>query len=237
VATRALETDHPLLRRRPEKRVLLLTVSGERGLCGAFNANVIRRSLEFLRERSSQQLEVISLGRKARDAMRKQRWKIVAEYVDITTHADPARAAEIAKKITEAYNAEEIDAVYVIFNEFKSVLTQILTVQKLLPFDPDPKLAGLDSEADASPPVDYIYEEPAPQIFSHLLPRYVEAQIFRALAESAASEHAARMTAMDSATNNAGELIDKLTLYMNKVRQAAITKEIIEVVSGAASAS
>jgi F-type H+-transporting ATPase subunit gamma len=237
VAIRSQETDHPLLRRRPEQRVLLLTVSGERGLAGAFNANVIRRSIEFLRERPSQQLEVMSLGRKARDAMRKQRWKIVAEYVDITTRADPASAAEISKKITEAYNAEEIDAVYIIFNEFKSVLTQILTVQKLRPFEPDPKLAGLDSDADAGPPVDYIYEQPAPELFARLLPRYVEAQIFRALAESAASEHAARMTAMDAATNNAGELIDKLTLYMNKVRQAAITKEIIEVVSGAASAA
>ncbi len=122
-----------------------------------------------------------------------------------------------------------------IFNEFKSVLAQNLTLQKLLPFEPDPKLAGLD-EAEAANTVDYIYEPSPAELFARLLPRYVEAQIFRAMAESAASEHAARMTAMDAATNNAGDLIDKLTLYMNKVRQAAITKEIIEVVSGAASA-
>jgi len=235
-AMRALETAHPLLQRRPENRVLVLVVSGERGLCGAFNANVIRRAIEFLRERQQQKLEVMSLGRKARDAMRKQRWEIVAEYVEITTKAEPARAAEIAHKVTGLYSGEEVDAVYVVFNEFKSVLSQNLTLQKLLPIEPDPSLAGLDDEVGRTNPVDYIYEQPPSEFFARLLPRYVEAQIFRALAESAASEHAARMTAMDSATNNAGELIDKLTLYMNKVRQAAITKEIIEVVSGAASA-
>lgn len=236
VAIRAQENAHPLLRRRPENRVLLLVVSGERGLAGAFNSNVIRRTIEFLREHSKQNLEVMSLGRKARDAMRKQRWKIIAEYVDITTKAEPSKAAEIAHRVTELYNGEEVDAVYVVFNEFKSVLAQNLTLQKLLPIEPDATLAGIGDEKDQANTVDYIYEEPPSELFARLLPRYIEAQIFRALAESAASEHAARMTAMDSATNNAGELIDKLTLYMNKVRQAAITKEIIEVVSGAASA-
>jgi F-type H+-transporting ATPase subunit gamma len=233
-ALRTPESDHPLLRRRPEERVLLLVVSGERGLCGAFNSNVMRRAIEFLRERPAQKLEVMSLGRKARDAMRKQRWEIIAEYVDITTKADPARAAEIAHKLTELYNAEEVDAIYIVFNEFKTVLSQTLTLQKVLPFEADPADAG--ELGDGGTAVDYLYEEPPAELFARLLPRYVQAQVFRALAESAASEHAARMTAMDSATNNAGELIDKLTLYMNKVRQAAITKEIIEVVSGAASA-
>jgi F-type H+-transporting ATPase subunit gamma len=236
-AMRTAEIDHPLLRRRPEERILLLVVSGERGLAGAFNANVIRRSVEFLREHSSKKLEVMSLGRKARDAMRKQRWKVIAEYVDITTRAEPARAAELARKVTDLYIADEVDAVYIVFNEFKTVLAQVLTLQKLLPIDPDPSLAGEGAEGAAgTTPVDYVFEQPPSELFSRLLPRYVEAQIFRALAESSASEHAARMTAMDSATNNAGDLIDKLTLYMNKVRQAAITKEIIEVVSGAASA-
>jgi F-type H+-transporting ATPase subunit gamma len=236
-AMRTPETDHPLLHRRPEERILLLAVSGERGLAGAFNANIIRRSVEFLRERQSKKLEVMSLGRKARDAMRKQRWKIIGEYVDITTRAEPERAAEIAKKVIELYVADEVDAVYIVFNEFKTVLSQIVTLQKLLPIDPDPRQAGEGAEgADGATPVDYLFEQPPPELFSRLLPRYVEAQIFRAMAESSASEHAARMTAMDSATNNAGDLIDKLTLYMNKVRQAAITKEIIEVVSGAASA-
>jgi F-type H+-transporting ATPase subunit gamma len=236
-AMRTPESDHPLLRRRPEERVLLLVVSGERGLCGAFNSNVMRRAIEFLRERPKQKLEVMSLGRKARDAMRKQRWEIVAEYVDITTKAEPARAAEIAHKLTELYNGEQVDAVYIVFNEFKSVLAQNLTLQKVLPFEADPAEAGEGAElAEGGTAVDYLYEETPAELFARLLPRYVQAQVFRAMAESAASEHAARMTAMDSATNNAGELIDKLTLYMNKVRQAAITKEIIEVVSGAASA-
>ena len=236
-AMRAGGTVHPLLKRRPEERVLLLVVSGERGLCGAFNSNVMRRAIEFLRERPAQKLQVMSLGRKARDAMRKQRWEVMAEYVDITTRAEPARAAEIANRVTALYDGGEVDAVYIVFNEFKSVLAQNLTLQKLLPFEPDPALAGEGAElADGATPVDYLYEQPAAELFARLLPRYVQAQVFRALAESSASEHAARMTAMDSATNNAGELIDKLTLYMNKVRQAAITKEIIEVVSGAASA-
>jgi F-type H+-transporting ATPase subunit gamma len=236
-AMRTPEMVHPLLRRRPEERVLLLTVSGERGLAGAFNSNIIRRTIEFFREQRAQKLQVMSLGRKARDAMRKQRWEIIGEYVDITTRAEPARAAEIAHKLAELYIAEEVDAIYIVFNEFKSVLTQNVTLQKLLPIEPDLALAGQGTElAEGETAVDYLYEQPPAELFGRLLPRYIESQLFRALAESAASEHAARMTAMDSATNNAGELIDKLTLYMNKVRQAAITKEIIEVVSGAASA-
>jgi len=227
---RAPENAHPLLVRRPEQRVLLLVVSGERGLAGAFNANVIRRTIEFLKSRESQTLTVFAIGRKSRDALRKQRWKVAAEYVDITTRADRAHAGEIARKAIALYEADEIDAIYVVFNEFKSVLAQTLTVEKILPIEPE------------TPPtpdeiaVEYLYEQPRAELFARLVPRYVEMQLFRALAESAASEHAARMTAMDSATNNAKELIDQLTLYMNKVRQAAITKEIIEVVSGAASA-
>ena len=247
---RVPEMAHPLLQRRPEKKVLVLVVSGERGLAGAFNANVIRRTIEFLRGRPQQEVEIISLGRKSRDAMRKQPWKVLAEYVDITTKADAASAAEIAQRVSAIYESGEVDAVYIIFNEFKSVLAQTLTVEKLLPIEPEAvaasaqlppdKAAGGKSPEAETPegqaPMDYIYEQPPAEIFGRLLPRYVEVQIFRALAESAASEHAARMTAMDSATNNAGDLIDQLTLYMNKVRQAAITKEIIEVVSGAASA-
>src|SRR5579862_2939450 len=232
VALRVPESVHPLLCRRPEERVLLIVVSGERGLCGAFNANVIRRALEFLRGRPQQTTEVVALGRKSRDALRKQPWKIVAEHVDITTRAEFNRAAEIAHDVTELYDKGEVDAVYVVFNEFKSVMTQTLTLQKLLPIDAPPPGA----EAAEGVAVDYLYEQPAPELLARLLPRFVEVQLYRALAESAASEHAARMTAMDSATNNASDLIDQLTLYMNKVRQAAITKEIIEVVSGAASA-
>ena len=238
VALRVPQSTHPLLQRREEKRILLLTVSGERGLCGAFNANVIRRTLEFLREHSAQNPSLIVLGRKIRDAMRKQRWKIIAEHVDVTARPSLGAAGEITKDVISLYESGEIDAVYIVFNEFKSVLAQILRLEKLLPIEPDRALAGEDSEEKSKEaPIDYLYEQPPGEILGHLLPRYVQVQIFRALAESAAAEHAARMTAMDSATNNAGELIDKLTLYMNKVRQAAITKEIIEVVSGAASAA
>jgi F-type H+-transporting ATPase subunit gamma len=232
LTARAPEGAHPLLRRRPEEKILLLVISGERGLCGAFNANVIRRSIEFLRTRTTQAVSLITLGRKGRDALRKQRWQIIAEYVDITSRADRPQAAEIARKVASLYEAGETDAVYLIFNEFKSVLAQNLIVEKLLPVAPE---QTPESEIQQEP-VEYLYEQPRGQILERLLPAYVEMQVFRALAESAAAEHAARMTAMDSATNNAAELIDKLTLYMNKVRQAAITKEIIEVVSGAASA-
>jgi F-type H+-transporting ATPase subunit gamma len=237
VALRVPQSTHTLLERREEKRILLLTVSGERGLCGAFNANVIRRTLEFLREHSAQNPSLIVLGRKIRDAMRKQRWKIIGEHVDVTARPDLRAAGEITKEVISLYENDEIDAAYIVFNEFKSVLAQILRLEKLLPIEPERALAGEESqEKSEETPIDYLYEQPPGEILGHLLPRYVQVQIFRALAESAASEHAARMTAMDSATNNAGELIDKLTLYMNKVRQAAITKEIIEVVSGAASA-
>jgi F-type H+-transporting ATPase subunit gamma len=195
VALRVPESVHPLLSRRPEERVLLIVVSGERGLCGAFNANVIRRALEFLRERPQQTIEVIALGRKSRDAMRKQPWKIVGEHVDITTRAEFGRAAEIAHDVTTLYDKGEVDAVYVVFNEFKSVMTQTLTLQKLLPIEAPPPAAG--AEAAEGVAVDYLYEQPAPELLARLLPRFVEVQLYRALAESAASEHAARMTAMD----------------------------------------
>lgn len=236
---------HPLMARRPEERVLVLVLSGERGLCGAFNTNIIRKTLEFLRARSDRTLELIPIGKKGRDALRKQPWKSAAEYVNVLARVELPRAKEIAAMVIGRYAAAEADAVYVVYNEFKTVLTQRLTVEKLLPIDPaalgpagpehSPReeAAGRGEEGAATP-VDYIYEQPPAEIFSRLLPRYVETQVFRAMLESSAAEHAARMTAMDSATNNAGELIDQLTLYMNKVRQAAITKEIIEVVSGAA---
>ena len=235
---RVPEGAHELLRRREEKRILLLAVSGERGLCGAFNANVIRRALEFLREHARQDPAIIVLGRKIRDAMRKQRWKIVAEHVGVTSRPDPAVAAEIAKDVIALYEQGEMDAIYIVFNEFKSVLAQNLKLEKLLPIEGDAGQASEGAQSKlADTGIDYLYEQPPAELFGRLMPRYVQVQIFRALAESAAAEHAARMTAMDSATNNAGELIDQLTLYMNKVRQAAITKEIIEVVSGAASAA
>ena len=228
----------PMLAERPEERILVLVASGERGLCGAFNANVLRRAFEFLRDHKDKSLEVITIAKKSRDAFRKRPWKIAAEYVDITTKADLGKAREIAAEVMKLYEAGQADSVYLIYNEFKNVMAQTLRVEKLLPLDRSAlaahdKSAPLASSADA---VDYIYEQPAAEIFNKLVPRYVEMQIYRMLAETSAAEHAARMTAMDSATSNASDVIDALTLHMNKVRQAAITREIIEVVSGAASA-
>jgi len=228
----------PLLTQRPEEKVLVLVTSGERGLCGAFNANVLRRAFEFLKEKSGKSVEVIAIAKKSRDAFRKRSWKIVAEYVDVTSKADLGKAKEIAAEVMKVYEAGGADSVYLIYNEFKNVMMQTLRVEKLLPLE----RAALGEHEKGAPAtsagdtVDYIYEQPAEQIFNKLVPRYVEMQIFRMLAESSAAEHAARMTAMESATSNASDVIDALTLHMNKVRQAAITREIIEVVSGAASA-
>ena len=228
----------PLLTQRPEERVLVLVAAGERGLCGAFNANVLRRAFEFLREKNDKTVEVIAIAKKSRDAFAKRSWKIAAEYVDVTTRADLGVAGKIAAEVMKIYEAHQADSVYLIYNEFKNVMAQTLRVEKLLPLEhaalgEPPKDAPQTSSADA---VDYIYEQPAAEIFNKLVPRYVEMQIYRMLAETSAAEHAARMTAMESATSNASDVIDALTLHMNKVRQAAITREIIEVVSGAASA-
>jgi F-type H+-transporting ATPase subunit gamma len=230
--------EFPLLTRRPEERVLVVVAAGERGLCGAFNANVLRRAFEFLREKHDKTVEVIAIAKKSRDAFAKRSWKIAAEYVDVTTRADLGVAGKIAAEVMKIYEAHQADSVYLIYNEFKNVMAQTLRVEKLLPLEHaalgEPlKDAPQTSSTDA---VDYIYEQPAAEIFNKLVPKYVEMQIYRMLAETSAAEHAARMTAMESATSNASDVIDALTLHMNKVRQAAITREIIEVVSGAASA-
>src|SRR5690348_10074401 len=184
-ASRVPEGAHALFRRREEKRILLLSVSGERGLCGAFNANVIRRTLEFLREHAGQDPAIIALGRKIRDSMRKQRWKITAEHVDVTARPNLAAAAEIAKDVIALYEREEVDAVYIVFNEFKSVLAQNLKLEKLLPIEPEAASAGEGTQTNETA-VDYLFEGPPGDLFGHLLPRYVQVQIFRALAESAA---------------------------------------------------
>jgi F-type H+-transporting ATPase subunit gamma len=233
-AARMESTAHPLLERRPEERILTVVLTGDRSLCGAFNTNVLRRATTFFREQSSKTIQVMAIGKKGRDTLRKRGASVVAEYINVSANVDYVTAKEIGGKIGEMYAAGEVDAVYAVYNEFKNVMVQRLCTAKLLPIDP----AVLASEAAAEAPlVDYLYEEPLVDIFSGLLPRYLEAEVFRILLESAAAEHAARMTAMDSATRNASELIDKLTLEMNKIRQAGITKELIEIVSGAASAT
>src|SRR5580704_7491659 len=197
VAARMETPLHPLLVRRPEKRILLLIATGDRGLAGAFNSNAVRRGIEFLRSQKDKELEVLPVGRKGLAAFRRQAWPVAGEYVGITARAEFTKAQEIAAKVTEMYADDKTDAVYMLFNEFKSVITQRMVFEKLLPIDP--------AEPDASgSQVDYIYEQPAAELLKGLMPRYVEARIYRMLADSSAAEHAARMTAMDAATNNAG---------------------------------
>ncbi|HEY1469280.1 MAG TPA: ATP synthase F1 subunit gamma [Candidatus Acidoferrum sp.] len=225
---------HPLLAKRPEVRILLIVLSGERGLAGAFNTNVLKQAHEFMRSKKGKKISLIPIGKKGRDSLRKAGFQFAAEYVNVLARVDYKVAREIANLVSELYAKDEIDAVYVVFSEFKNVLAPTLVVEKLLPVE---EVKEGNEPGAAAPPaqVDYIYEQPEQQILDRLLPRYVETQILRVMLESCAAEYAARMTAMEAATRNAGEVIDALTLHMNKVRQAAITKEIIEIVSGAAS--
>ena len=225
---------HPLLAKRPEARILLLVLAGERGLAGAFNANILKEAARFFLSNQGKKVVVIPVGKKSRDALRKAGFEFAGEYVNVLARVDYGIAREIANLITGLYCEEKVDAVYMVFSEFKSVLAPKLITDKLLPVEKIEEFEESEVEA-ASAQIDYIYEQPEQQILNRLLPRYVETQVLRALLESSAAEHAARMTAMEAATKNAGEVIEGLTLHMNKVRQAAITKEIIEIVSGAAS--
>src|SRR5215469_11163029 len=258
-AARLDPSEHPLLN-PPEKTVVVIVLTGDRSLCGAFNANVIRRASMFLREKSSKESKnvlVLPIGKKGRNVLKKEGWKVVGEYLNVSGNVDFEIAKEIGTKVLGLYASREVDAVYAVYNEFKNVLVHRLLTEKLLPIDPsvllsesheEIKAASTLSERETSLPrdmypggtkrlVDYIYEQPFHEIFDTLMLRYVETQVLRILLESSAAEWAARMTAMDSATRNAAELIDKVTLQMNKTRQAAITKELIEIVSGAASAT
>ena len=273
---------HPLLREtRPEKTVLIIIVTGDRGLAGAFNSNVLKAPLRFVDYLADKNIDVLTIGRKGRDFLRRRfpvgsiddperkgRIQIVGEYVNVLNKVEFDAVEAIAEKIIKRYCREEIDAVYLVFNEFKSVISQRVIVQRILPVREigrrvvtqaeelstearermgeaartagvrleAPETSEMDREAVkfATAPVDYIYEQPEEELLNGLLPRYVAIQLYQSLLESVAAEHAARMTAMDSATNNANDVIDSLTLTLNRVRQAAITKEIIEIVSGAA---
>jgi F-type H+-transporting ATPase subunit gamma len=233
---RIAEPQHALLTHRPEERILAIVLSGERGLAGAFNANILRKANEFFRTQQGKKLSVIPVGKKGRDSLKKAGFNIIAEYVNVLARVSFATAREIAAIVTELYAKEEIDSVYIVFSEFKTVMTSNLVVEKLLPVEAVREDEG-SAAAQASAQVDYIYEQSETQLLDKLLPLYIETQLLRAMLESSAAEHAARMTAMESATKNAGDVIEALTLHMNKVRQAAITKEIIEIVSGASSTS
>jgi F-type H+-transporting ATPase subunit gamma len=292
------EPRHPLLARRPEKNILLVVISGDKGLAGAFNANILKAAMRFLQSKADKNVDLEAVGRKGRDFLRRRfpaaqvqqpsisdeaeealsrmpaagsragRVQIVGEHVGVLTRLEYSQAKALAASITERYRREEIDSVFLLYNEFKSVVSQRVVVDEILPIvqigaaavrqadelaqEEKVRIAQIAAsagvsirEADtheideraaafAAAPVDYIYEQPADELFNSMIPRYVELRVFRALLESVAAEHAARMTAMDAATNNASDMIDSLTLAMNRVRQAKITKEIIEIVSGAA---
>ncbi|HTB97793.1 MAG TPA: FoF1 ATP synthase subunit gamma [Terracidiphilus sp.] len=283
---------HPLFISRPEKRVLLIIVSGDKGFAGAFNANILKTAYQFIAGNKDKQIDIEAVGRKGRDQMRrrypaavytettdaeghkaqkresKASIEVTGDHPGMLEKLEVGRVMELAHNIIARYVHEEIDSAYIVYNEFKSVISQRLVVEQLLPLIKigSPKIAGVveptveereraaeaaksagieleqadtqeaDEEAKkfGTAEVDYIYEQPAEELLAGLIPQYVFSMLFHAMAESVAAEQAARMTAMDSASNNASDMIDAYTLQMNRVRQAAITKEIIEIVSGAA---
>lgn len=232
--SRIEEPQHPLLARRAEQRILVLVLAGERGLAGAFNTNILRKASEFFRANKSKKISVIPVGKKSRDSLKRAGFELAGEYVNVLARVKFATAREIAELVTELYGKAEVDAVYIVFSEFKTVMTAELRAEKLLPVERIAEAEETPVEKQSSR-IDYIYEQGAEELLGKLLPRYVETQILRAMLESSAAEYAARMTAMEAATKNAGDVIEARTLHMNKVRQAAITKEIIEIVSGASS--
>jgi F-type H+-transporting ATPase subunit gamma len=235
VARRAPDYKNPLLtgheRETQQERIILALVTADKGLCGAFNTNLIKAAQEFQQKNAAKQIELVLIGRKGYDVFRRRPVKIRREHLNITGtgRVNAADATKIAEQLIADFQSEEhpIDRIFLIYNEFKSALSQRPVVEQLLP-------TGRITETDQTESlVDYIYEQPADAIFGELLPKLVANQIYHALLESVASELGARMTAMDSASKNADDVIERLTLNMNRVRQAAITREIIEVVSGA----
>lgn len=246
LASRATSVSSPLLEQREGNRILLLLVTADKGLCGAFNTNLLRAAQQFLREHADDRVEVIAIGRKGRDFFRRRNVPIRTEYIGVMAKTVTYDiAADIAQGVIDLFTAgsleaageggtEEVtapDKVFIIYNEFKSVMQQIVRTEQLLPIG---RFDAAEGDAGGSAEGDYLYEQLPGEILNSLLPKYVITQVFQSMLESVASEHGSRMTAMDSATKNAGKAIDTLTLNMNRIRQAAITREIIEVVSGAA---
>jgi len=228
LAGRAEESLHPLLAVREEKKVVAGIITADRGLCGAFNTNILRRSTQFIKEHpgSEYDLSLAPIGRKARDFYRRRNHTVARDWSGIFRQIGVEHAEEIAGFFMETFSSGEADSVYLVYNEFKSVIRQEVVVQRLLPIE-------REELEEAAGQIDYIYEPNDKTIFEALLPRYVTFQVYRALLESYAAEQAGRMTAMENATNNAKDMIDALTLHANRVRQAGITKELIEIVSGA----
>jgi F-type H+-transporting ATPase subunit gamma len=228
------EFSHPLLDARGDEKYLVVLVSADKGLAGAFNANVIKATQAFLKQNQEKSTEMIPVGRKGRDFFKRRDVILKDEYLGLTGSgtANHADALEIARNIIKTFTDDtSIDKVFLVYTEFKTVLSQRPVIEQILPL---PRIESDQTGEAAAAEAEYIYEQPASEIFGKLLPKQVETQLYKSMLESVASEQGSRMTAMDSASKNAGELIDSLTLNMNRIRQAAITKEIIEVVSGAA---
>ena len=251
LAARALPERHPLLSRRPEEKVLVVVIAADKGLCGSFNTNILNRARAFLDERmgrvAGEKAQVDVIGRKARDWFRRRAYPVRRTVVDLFRDVKIEDARGIAGDLIDLFSRGEFDAVHLVYNEFKSVMQQRVVVESLLPIPraafgpgafgagrgPGGAIPGGAIPGGAVQPEDYVYEPDQETLFAALLPKHVMIQVHRVLLESAAAEHGARMTAMENATRNAGEMIDSLTLQMNKIRQASITKEILEVVSGA----
>ncbi|MBN1656128.1 MAG: ATP synthase F1 subunit gamma [Deltaproteobacteria bacterium] len=229
VAARAGDEEiHPLLARRDPKRVMLVVLTSDRGLAGAFNANINKAAYRFINQLKEKESEVLlcTIGRKGYDFLRRRNIPIQKNFRDIYQKVDSEKGREIGTTVIQAYSENKLDAVYLVYNEFKSAISQKVVMEQLLPITP---MEGIDAASS----IDFIYEPNKRALLDTLLPMYVHGEIFRALLESIASEHGARMTAMDNATTNAGEMIDKLTLKLNRARQAAITKELMEIIGGA----
>jgi F-type H+-transporting ATPase subunit gamma len=231
LAVREESEAHPLLMQREKNRALVLLITADRGLCGGFNANISKAAERFINanEAGFAEYELTIIGRKGRDVLKNRPgMRIGKVYEQITSNVSYPSAALIGQEVIDAYVAGKIDAVYIVFNAFRSAISQDATIQQLLPVQPR-------TLPDEAPVIDYLYEPGRAEVLAQILPKYVEVQVFRALLESVASEHGARMSAMDSASKNASEMIGKLTLQYNRARQAAITKELMEIISGAES--
>jgi F-type H+-transporting ATPase subunit gamma len=254
LAARVETSTHPLLARREERKVLVVVMSADKGLCGSFNTNILNRARSFIAGLADREVQVDVIGKKARDWFKRRTYTLRRVDVDLFKNIDPAQARDIGWNLVNPFVAGEFDAVYLVYNEFKSIMHQRPIVERLLPIPLEIFVRGVAAGSDeavalmsraASPAggttstevgtaaEDYIYEPDDGTLFDRLLPRHVGTQVYRALLESAAAEQGARMTAMNNATRNAADMIDALTLQMNKIRQAAITKEILEVVGGA----
>ncbi len=230
IATRVDQGHHPLLAQRPgvkTGKTLLIVMTSDRGLCGSFNTNIVKAVGLYLRENKGREVGLGLVGKKGREALGRRGFPIRFEYTGLPKVITYAEAEAVAQPAIEDFSSGKVDSVHLVYNEFKSVMQQSLVIEQLLP------MAPIDVTKEEAGGIDYLYEPSPQRIFDELLPRLVEAQILRALLESVAAEHAARMTAMDAATRNSSDMIEGLTLTMNKIRQAAITREIIEVVSGA----